>query len=188
MCIRPARPSDAHAAARLILAAFDSIIHHYSGEELNEDYRAVWLEDWFQQPNNRFSYQQVLVKEVEGQVVGAILLYHGSEAAALDRPINEYLRRLRNDPNAALEPEADLDEYYIDSLSVSPAFSGRGYGTALIQAAEKKAQELHYHKIALNVEQDNERAYRLYQHLGYHTDKQRTLYGEPFDHMVKYLN
>src|SRR5262249_49392017 len=73
-------------------------------------------------------------------------------------------------------------------LAVSPAFSGRGYGTSLIRAGEEKAQELHYPKIALNVDQQNARAYRLYQYLGYRTDKERTLYGEAFFHMVKYLH
>jgi ribosomal protein S18 acetylase RimI-like enzyme len=189
MSIRPALPSDFHAAARLIQAALDEITCYFSGEEDREDNpaRYVWLEDWFQQTDNRFSYQQVLVKEVEDQVVGAILTYHGSEVGALDHRINERLRRLHNDPAFALDREAELDEFYIDALAVWPEFSGRGYATALMRAAEEKAQELHNPKIALNVDQHNERAYRLYQHLGYRTDKQRMLYGEPFFHMVKYF-
>jgi ribosomal protein S18 acetylase RimI-like enzyme len=189
MYIRPALPSDAHAAARLIQSAFDTITRHFAEKEDKEDNpaRYAWLENWFQQMGNRFSYQQVLVAEEEGQVVGAILIYHGSEAEALDRPLNEEIRRLRNDPTIRLAQEADLDEYYIDSLAVSPEFWGRGYGTALMKAAEEKAQKLHSPKIALNVDVHNERAYRLYQHLGYHTDKQRMLYGEAFFHMIKYL-
>jgi hypothetical protein len=35
--------------------------------------------------------------------------------------------------------------------------------------------------------EDNERAYRLYQRLGYQTNKQRMLYGKPYFHMVKPL-
>ncbi len=189
MCIRPARPSDFHTAARLIQAVFDMLSGHFAPAEDKEDSptRYAWLEDWFQQENNRFSYQQVLVKEVEGQVVGVILIYHGSEAEALDRPLNERLRRLRNDPTFTLDQEAELDEFYIDTLSVSPAFSGRGYGTALIRAAEEKARELHYAKIAINVDEDNERAFRLYQRLGYETDKEWVLYGKRYFHMVKYI-
>src|SRR5579859_4359640 len=168
MSIRPARPSDFHAAARLIQVVFDMLSGHFAPAEQQEDdpARYAWLEDWFQQENNRFSYQQVLVKEVEGQVVGVILIYHGSEAEALDRPLNERLRRLRNDPTFTLDREAEPDEFYIDTLSVAPTFSGRGYGTALIQAAEQKARELHHTKIAINVDHDNERAYRLYHRLG----------------------
>jgi len=191
MPIRPARPSDFHAAARLIQTVFDMLLSgHFAPEEEEEDdpARYAWLEDWFQRENNRFSYQQVLVKEVEGQVVGVILIYHGSEAEALDRPLNERLRRLRNDPTFTLNQEAELDEFYIDTLSVAPAFSGRGYGTALIRAAEEKARELHYDKIAINVDEDNERAYRLYQRVGYVTDVERELYGKRYFHMVKMLN
>ena len=190
MCIRPALPSDFHAAARLIQAVFDMLSDYFAPAEQKEDNpaRYRWLEEWFQQENNRFSYQQVLVKEVEGQIVGVILIYHGSEAEALDRPLNERLRRLRNDPTITMDREAELDEFYIDTLSVTPAFSGRGYGTVLIQAAEEKARERHYDKIAINVDDDNERAYRLYQHLGYETDKERMLYGKRYFHMAKYLN
>jgi ribosomal protein S18 acetylase RimI-like enzyme len=189
MCIRPARPSDFHAAARLIQAVFDMLSGYFAPAENKEDNpaRYAWLEDWFQQENNRFSYQQVLVKEVEGQVVGVILIYHGSEAEALDRPLNERIRRLRNDPTFTLDREAELDEFYIDTLSVSPAFSRRGYGTALIRAAEEKARELRYDKIAINVDEDNERAFRLYQRLGYQANKEWVLYGKAYFHMVKQL-
>jgi ribosomal protein S18 acetylase RimI-like enzyme len=189
MSIRPARPSDFHAAARLIRSALDEITSYFSGEEDREDNpeRFVWLENWFQQTRNRFSYQQVLVKEVEDQVVGAMITYHGSEVEKLDRPINAYIRRVRNEPAYTLEREAELDEFYIDALGVSPAFSGRGYATALIRAAEERAQERHSPKIALIIDVHNERAYSIYQHLGYRTDKERTLYGTPVFHMVKHL-
>lgn len=189
MSIRPARPSDFHAAARLIQAVFDMLSGYFDPDEPKEDNSAryVWLEDWFQQENNRFSYQQVLVKEVEGQVVGVILIYPGNEVEALDRPLNERLRRLRNDPTFTLDQEAEPDEFYIDTLSVAPAFSGRGYGSELIRAAEDKARELHYGKIAINVDEDNERAYRLYRRLGYVTDMERVLYGKRYFHMVKTL-
>jgi ribosomal protein S18 acetylase RimI-like enzyme len=181
MSIHPARPSDSHAVARLVQTVFDMMFGNFApaGQQEDNPARYAWLEDWFQQENNRFSYQQVLVKEVEGQVVGAILIYHGSEAEALDRPLNERLRRLRNDPTFTMDREAELDEFYIDTLSVAPAFSRRGYGTALIQAAEEKARELHSNKIAINVDEDNEGAYRLYHRLGYETDKERMLYGNP---------
>src|SRR5689334_19872647 len=109
MSIRSALPSDFYAAARLIQAALGEITCHFSGEEDREDNpaRYVWLEDLFQQTNNRFSYQQVLVKEVEKQVIGVILIYHGSEVEALDHPLNERLRRLHNDPTVTLDQEAE---------------------------------------------------------------------------------
>lgn len=189
MSIRLAHPTDYHATARLIQAALDTITSNFSGEEDREDNpaRYLWLEDLFQQTGNRFSYQQILVKEVEHQVVGTILTYHGSEIEALDHPLNERLRRLRNDPTLTLEREAELDEFYIDALAVSPAFSGRGHGTELIRAAEQRARERQYAKIALLVDEHNKHAYRLYERLGYQMDKMRMLYGERFWHMVKYL-
>jgi ribosomal protein S18 acetylase RimI-like enzyme len=187
MCIRPACPSDFHSAARLIHPVYHGMVEYFSGEEDKEQNpaRYVWLEDWFQQTDNRFSYQQAFVKEVEGQVVAVILIYHGSEAKVLERPLNERLRRLRNDPTFTLEQEAELDEFYIDTLSVLPAFSGRGYATALFRVAEEEARKRHSAKIGCIVHENNERISRLCQHLGFQTDRQMILYGQRYFHMVK---
>lgn len=72
-------------------------------------------------------------------------------------------------------------------MSVSPQFGGQGIGTKLIQAAEEKARERGYDKIAMAVVTDNTRAYSLYLHLGYEVDKEITINGHIYYHMVKSL-
>ncbi len=163
-----------------------AIAQTLTGSTYEQEILAV-LAQFFQSEDNRLSYHNALVAEEDEQVVGVIVIYHGRDAARLDRPIVERLQRLLNDSSISLDQEADEDEFYIDTLSVSAQYAGRGIGTALIQAAEQHAHQLQYNKIALNVDEDNERAHRLYNHLGYQEDKTIHLYGHPLYHLVKYL-
>ena len=52
-----------------------------------------------------------------------------------------HLRELHKDESITLEKEAELDEYYIDTLSVSSVYGGKGIGSKLIEAAEIYATE-----------------------------------------------
>ena len=145
------------------------------------------LAQFFQAQDNRLSYRNTLVAEEEKHVVGIIVAYYGRDSVRLDQPIIEHLQHLVNNPSVGLDKEADEDEFYIDTLSVSPHYAGRGIGTALMQAAEQRAWQLQHKKIALNVDEENERAHRLYKHLGYQSEKIVYLYGHPYQHMVKRL-
>ncbi|GIO66102.1 GNAT family N-acetyltransferase [Paenibacillus sp. JTLBN-2024] len=186
MTIRLAVREDAKEAARLLYDALHDVAHQLTGEEKEEDAVAV-LEQYFASDEGRLSHKQAIVKEAEGKVAGVVVAYGGDEIKELDRPILERLRKLKNDPTLKLDKESDEDEYYIDTLSVSPQFGGQGIGTKLIQAAEEKARERGYDKIAMAVVTDNTRAYSLYLHLGYEVDKEITINGHIYYHMVKSL-
>ncbi len=184
MTIRSARPQDAVAAARLLYDALHDVAHRLTGEESEENAIEV-LEQYFRAEEGRLSYRQSAVKEIDGEVAGIIVAYGGDQAAELDRPILDRLRKLKNDPSVTLDQEADEDEYYIDTLSVSPQFGGKGIGSALILHAENRAKELKYNKIALAVVTDNHRAHSLYDRKGYKTDKDIMINGHVYHHMVK---
>jgi ribosomal protein S18 acetylase RimI-like enzyme len=184
MTIRSARPQDAGAAARLLYDALHDVAHRLTGED-SEEKAIEQLEQYCRADEGRLSYRQSAVKEIDGEVAGIIVAYGGDQAAELDRPILDRLRKLKNDPTATLDQEADEDEYYIDTLSVSPQFGGRGIGSALILHAENRAKELKYHKIALAVVTDNHRAHSLYDRKGYKTDKDIMINGHVYHHMVK---
>jgi len=186
MTIRTARPADAPATVRLLLDAIKDIGYQLTGG--TTEYEVLdRLTHFFITEGNRFSSPLFLLKEAEGEVAGMILCYHGSQADELDMPILEQLRQYKNDPSLTIDKEADIDEYYIDALSVSPKWGGRGFGTELIQAAEQHGRQLGYDKIALNVEQYNDRAFSLYKKLGYVSDKETRINGNTFYHMVKSL-
>lgn len=184
MTIRSARQQDASAAVRLLYDALHDVAHQLTGEKSEEKAIEV-LEQYFRADEGRLSYRQATVKEIDGEVAGIIVAYGGDQAVELDRPILERLRKLTNDDSIALDKESDEDEYYIDTLSVSPQFGGQGIGSALISHAEHTAKELHYAKIALAVVTDNHRAHSLYERRGYSTDKEITINGHIYYHMVK---
>lgn len=184
MTIRQAQPADAPAAVRLLFDAIKDIGYQLTGAATGQEV-IERLTMFFEQEGNRFSCNQFLVKVEDDEVAGMILCYHGSDAEMLDRPILEQLRRVSNDSTLTIDKEADEDEYYIDALSVSPKWGGRGFGTELIHAAERRARQSGYDKIALNVEQYNERACSLYKKLGYMTDKETQINKKTYYHMIK---
>lgn len=184
MTIRPAVREDAKQAARLLYDALHDVAHQLTGEASEQDAVSV-LEQYFAAEQGRLSYQQAIVMEEEGEAAGVIVVYGGDQIGELDQPILERLRSMKNDPNLTLDKESDEDEYYIDTLSVSPKFSGKGIGTKLIHAAEERAKERGYAKIAMAVVTDNSRAYSLYLHLGYEVDKEIMINGHVYYHMVK---
>lgn len=184
MSIRSARPQDAAAAVRLLYDALHDVAHQLTGEDSEEKVLEA-LEQYFRADEGRLSYRQAAVKEIDGEVAGIIVAYGGDQAAELDRPILDRLRKPKNDPYVALDKEADEDEYYIDTLSVSPQFGGKGIGSALIDHAENRAKELTYRKIALAVVTVNHRAHSLYDRRGYKTDKEIMINGHVYYHMVK---
>ncbi|GCE04289.1 GNAT family N-acetyltransferase [Dictyobacter aurantiacus] len=186
MEIRAARPEDAPQVVPLFIQAMGGIADTLAGSDQPQEVRA-FMSDFFQQPANRLSYQNTLVAEENGQIVGSVILYHGRKVAMLDQPIIDRLRALKNDPHITLDKEAEEDEWYIDTLSVAPGYGGRGIGTALLRAAEERARTIEPTRIALLVDSDNQRAYRLYQYLNYQQDAVVHITHHPYLHMTKKL-
>lgn len=184
MIIRPAQPTDSLAAAYLLNHALKDIAEALTGETEHKRILEI-LASFFEQEPNRLSYKNCLVSEIDDRVVGIIVLYHGSEAKDLDQPILTYLQEKKNDPILTLDVEADLNDYYIDTLCVHPEFSGKGIGTALIHKAEEQAKQMHYDRISLNVEEENHGAFRLYDRLGYHSIRNITIHHKTYHYMVK---
>ena len=184
MYIRRATQDDAQTAARLIRMAIGDIAEALTGEE-KEDRILQVLAHFFQQENNRLSYENCFVCDVDGKVAGLILEYFGGDAAALDEPLAARLRIMKNDPSLVIEKEADVEDLYIDTLCVDPAFRGQAIGTALIQFAEQYTKENGYERIALVVEQNNIKAQSLYTRLGYIQVKEITIHHHHYEYRVK---
>ncbi|KEK23618.1 GNAT family N-acetyltransferase [Bacillus gaemokensis] len=184
--IRKAKRTDAKAISPLLYNALHEIAEKITGKKAETEV-LLGIEYWFSKKENRLSYENCFVEEQDGKAVGIIVAYHGSNAEQLDNPIVQHLRENQQDPSITLEKEAELDEYYIDTLSVSSEYGGRGIGSKLITAAENEAFEKGYEKIALLVNLENKRAFSLYKKLGYQEDKTVMLVGEQYAHLVKPL-
>ncbi|MEA3205531.1 MAG: hypothetical protein QOG92_1196 [Verrucomicrobiota bacterium] len=183
--IRQAVPDDAVTAVPLILEAIGHIAFVLSGTSDGPETTSI-LTDFFRQEDNRLSYQNTLVLEEDGVVVGLINLYDGSQARELDAPIERAAATKSGDPNFHIPTEPETSEFYLDTLSVSPGCQRKGYGSKLIEAGCNRARSLGHQRMALLVETDAA-AKRLYERLGFQADGTKCLAGEEYFHMVKSL-
>lgn len=182
--IRKAKQADTKAISPLLYNALHEVAEKLTGGTTETEV-LKGLEYWFTKKQNRLSYENCFVEERDGKAVGVIVTYHGSEATELDAPIVKRLREMKQDSSIILEKEAEEDEYYIDTLSVSSAHGGQGIGSNLILAAETDAREKGHEKVSLLVNLENKRAFSLYKKLGYKQDNTIMLVGEPYAHLVK---
>ena len=113
-----------------------------------------------------------------------MVLYPGKDAPRLDQNLSNWLAE-KGAGNAEIDAESLEDELYIDTVSIDPAFRGKGIGSQLFAFAEIVAKQQHSPKLSLNVETQKEPAIRLYKRLGYEIVLPWTIIGEPFHHMVK---
>ncbi|HSP23527.1 MAG TPA: GNAT family N-acetyltransferase [Planococcus sp. (in: firmicutes)] len=180
--LRQARPEDGAAAAPLIVNAIGDIANHMTAQQEPQLVLAK-ISDMVRGKNTRHSHRFTHIAEFRNTVAGVLVLYHGSEAEALDRFLYDELRKSGHE--RTIEREAHLDEWYIDTVSVDGAFQGQGIGTALLRHAEKVVSAKGGGKLSLNVDTEKRAAIRLYQRLGYSISEPWTIIGEPFHHMVK---
>lgn len=184
MYIRKATPEDADKAAVLTRLAIKEIAEVLTGETEEERILTV-LAELFRKSGNRISFENTFVSEHDGQVSGLIIAYHGKDAESLDEPIVKQLRMKMKDPSVTLDKEAEMNDFYLDTLCVDPDFQGKGIGSALIQYVEGYARHKGYPRVSLVVENENEGANRLYSRLGYKEMKTITIGGHEFGYMVK---
>ncbi|MCR8644801.1 GNAT family N-acetyltransferase [Paenibacillus sp. N1-5-1-14] len=182
--IRAARASDSKRVIPLLHSAIDNIANKLSGYD-DEARMYEALETFFEQGDNRLSYRNTIVKEIDGKVVGFVLSYDGGKMDELDQPIIKHLIEVTGNPDVILEKECRDDEYYLDSLAVDDAYQGQGIGKELMKAFEVRAAEEGHDKVALIVEKDKLGAYALYEKMGYRADGKLIVCEHEYTHMVK---
>lgn len=184
--IRQAKPEDAVAAAPLIIDAIGEIADHLTGETVSEKIIEGLIE-LFQRTDNRHSYLNTHVAELDGQVAGIMVTYGGDQAPELDHNLENWLRE-KGATVPTIEIEARPDEFYIDTICASPNHRGHGIGTKLLQYADVAAKQKGYTKVSLSVEKQKVRARHLYEKVGYVYSEPWMIIGEEFDHLVKPLS
>ncbi|MDN4605878.1 GNAT family N-acetyltransferase [Sporosarcina highlanderae] len=183
--IRPAQPTDADKAVPLIIDAIGHIANRLTGanEEIVVTER---LTELFIRTDNRHSYLNTYIAEINGNAAGIIVLYPGEDAPVLDRNLTNWLME-KGVAAPEIDAESLLGELYIDTVCIDPTFRGQGIGTQLFNFVEELAKQQGYTRLALNVETQKEPALRLYKRLGYEIVSPWTIIGEPFYHMVKMI-
>ncbi|PLT29619.1 GNAT family N-acetyltransferase [Peribacillus deserti] len=184
MLIRPAHKKESHLAAILIKEAIKDIAEALTGEKEHSNI-VKDLENFYLQEGNRLSYHNCLAAEINGKTAGVLVHYHGSEAAKLDEPISDHLRKKGR--AAHIDKEAKETDFYIDTISVNSRYQGRGAGTELIQASLRAAVNYGYAAVSLNVEKENQQAYKLYSRLGFKIEDEVIINGHVYHYLVNRL-
>jgi ribosomal protein S18 acetylase RimI-like enzyme len=183
--IRKARPADSDIAVPFILEAIGNIAEQMTGETEPAAVKQELIQ-LFKREDNRHSYLSTCIAERDNVIMGVMVLYSGVDAIQLDANLVNWLRMKTGD-NIVIPPEANIDEYYIDTVCVNPEFRGQGIGSLLLAYAEEFARNVGFSKVALNVEPEKEAAIRLYKRAGFQIVEPWTIYGGAFHHMVKGL-
>lgn len=181
MNIRHAQSNESDTIAPLVYAAIHDIAYSLTGSTDGEQVLER-LAMWIGRPNNRLSYENIWVADIDGVIAGVIIAYDGKLALELDEPIKRWL--IERGQTGSLDVETEGDVLYIDSVAVDSKFGGRGIGTKLIQRVVEHARETNIPAVTLNVDQDNPAAARLYERLGFRKDKVIEIAGSHFDYMT----
>ena len=189
--IRPAVSEDAPQAVPLIFEAIGAITFVLTGTKVLAEAMSI-LENFFEQEGNRLSYKNTIVIESEtgvgeGSILGVAISYDGTVARELDEPLEEAAKLQSGLSDYSIPTEAELGEYYLDTVSVNRNCQGRGFGRQLIEAVCEQGRQLGRNRVGLLVDVTNPDAKRLYGRLQFRGNKQRELAGEEYFHMVRDL-
>ena len=185
MLIRRAEKRDVKGAIPLLLMALDEMTEVYSGYNDKEKAIAKY-EEFFLLEEGRYSYKNFIVCEVDKNVAGIVVSYYSNDRKKLDTVLIKNLKSLGID-RKEFEQEFNENEYYVDSVAVSPDYQGRGIAKKLIEAAEARGRSMGYKTMSLIVHEGKEIARSIYEKIGYENDENIVVYGEKYYHMVKKL-
>ncbi|ETS88254.1 hypothetical protein PFICI_02082 [Pestalotiopsis fici W106-1] len=121
--------------------------HSVSSEDLDDFLRTTYSTEAVLAEFSDPSKSYLVARNGEGSVVGIAQLQHGKTHSSVDGAENEI---------------AVMQKVYVDS-----SMHGQGVGSKLIQAIEDLAREKGVKKLWLTVWEENVKAQRLYQRLGY---------------------
>lgn len=170
--IRKAEVSDADIVATLILETGLRFLPLVFGPHVK-----LILGRLIKTPGTVFYLDNIYVLEIdEGKVVGVLVAFPGNiiRKRALKTGIIlyqimgfEFIKRLGIFRLVWMKNKVRKDEFYISNVAVDRKYRGMGYGSKLMNYAEKLATEYGLHKISLDVENTNNLAIELYKRLGY---------------------
>ena len=131
-----------------------------------------------------YSYENTIVAEVDGKIVGAMCAYDGADYQRLKQPIVDVLGA---DSGFAQLKETEAGEFYLDSVGVLPEYRGRGVASSLFEAQCERAASLGHKVAGLIVDVDKPQAEALYARLGFTYLDDKDFFGHTMKHMVRNL-
>jgi ribosomal protein S18 acetylase RimI-like enzyme len=163
--MRPARKDESRIIAELFEISSDGVAN-YVWSTFRDDYPGLPLleigERRYQREDTAFSYQNCLMAENSGQVLGMMHAYAveaASDPAPVAQPVDPMLK-----PYDELEAHGTL---YISGLAVWPAFRSQGVGGRFLEAAHERARDLGLRELSLLCFAGNTGARRFYERAGF---------------------
>lgn len=181
--IRKATQKEAAQIAELFMLAWpvEEIMESngLSYEQLHESITAIAAAE-----ETIYSYENTIVTELDGKVVGAMCAYDGADYQRLKQPIVDVLGA---DSGFAQLKETEAGEFYLDSVGVLPEYRGRGIASSLFEAQCKRAASLGHKVAGLIVDVDKPHAEALYTRLGFTYLDDKDFFGHTMKHMIRNL-
>jgi ribosomal protein S18 acetylase RimI-like enzyme len=182
MTIRQAEPKDARFVAEFILLAMNDLAFKFSNSK-DIEFTLSLFEKFVAKEANQYSFENTLVAEQNGEILGAIIGYDGGKLDKFRKPFMEYIRENCNFQGNP-EDETEAGEVYLDTLAVSPQHQGKKIGQKLIEALIEQSRERGFPRVGLLVDPDNPPAKRLYERIGFKVAGLKPLMGTTYEHMV----
>lgn len=179
--IRKAKSSDAAQLAPIMLLAMEEIVYYFLGET-NKEKAIAFLEEHISKTSNQYSYENIIVAEENGVILGQLCLYPGSELEQLRTPILAHLEREYNNL-LELEKETQEGEIYLDTLAVSPTAQGKGIGKMLLLYAIDYYVTVRKQTLGLLVDKDNPDAKKLYLKIGFKPVRELFIFEKEMEHL-----
>ena len=182
--IRKARKNEAAQIAELFMLAWpiDEILE---SNGISYDQLHVSITRVSTSEETIYSYENTLVAEVDGKVVGAMCAYDGADYQRLKQPIVDTLGK---DSGFSNLKETEAGEFYLDSVGVLPEYRGRGIASLLFEAQCQRAASLGHKVAGLIVDEDKPKAEALYARLGFRYLDDKDFFGHKMKHMVRQLD
>ena len=182
--IRQARKGEASQIAELFMLAWpvDEILESngLTAEQLHESITLIAASE-----KTIYSYENTIVAEIDGKVVGAMCAYDGADYQKLKQPIVDVLGP---DCGFAKMKETEDGEFYLDSVGVLPEYRGRGIASRIIEAQCERAASLGHKVAGLIVDVNKPQVEYLYTRLGFTYLDDKDFFGHTMKHMVRKLD
>ena len=182
--IRQARKEEASQIAELFMLAWpvDEILESngLTCEQLHESITLVAANE-----ETIYSYENTLVADIDGKLVGAMCAYDGADYQRLKQPIVD---ALGPDCGFAKMKETEAGEFYLDSVGVLPEYRGRGIASRIIEAQCERAASLGHKVAGLIVDVDKPQVESLYSRLGFTYLDDKDFFGHAMRHMIRQLD
>lgn len=181
MIIRQGTFQDSEQIAAYLLLAMEEITYRFIGQR-DRELALRFLVQLVQQKGNQYSYDNNWVIEDDGKVLATALIYDGGRLEELREPVAKIVTEQFN---REFNPENETQdgEYYIDCIGVNPDQQGKGLGSKIILHLIDEYVSKQGKVLGLLVDDDNPKAKKLYERLGFKVVGEKWLMGKHLEHM-----